>query len=194
VFTDNLLMLLLSMNTLNSLSIVKFHSSTPIEFDSDESPFQPNTSRHYFFAIEKTDDPNMVVLLDENPDSPTGVDRSAPISRSRFDILGKQEVIRKTTYQAGFAAPMSQFCKRWLEAEITSHENMTAEEATRFTCNLDAAHGNLKQTDDLMFAEIMEISDEDSVSDVRQEVEDEIERLTIELGGASLLREIIVWN
>lgn len=181
------------MNILRKQSIVRFNSPFAIQFSGNEGgPWVPMPNKDYVFGIEKLDG-GFVVLLDENPDSLGGIDRSEPILKSRFQIVGVQNVVVASSYHAGFAAQMTDECRRFLESEIDSHENMSAEEASRFRCDLDAAQGSLKQMDNLIFAEIMEMSLE-KVVEAKSGVEKEIDRLTESLGGSSDLREIIIWN
>ena len=143
--------------------------------------------------MEKVDD-STVILLDENPATQGGVDRSEPIRLDRLTVVGTSKQIRYSSYNAGFAAPMTPETKTFLEGEIYSHENMTVNEAAQTVCDLNLAQGNLRQMTDDIFAEILELSDDADVTEVRAAVDAEIERLISDYGGHSLLREIIVWN
>ena len=89
---------------------------------------------------------------------------------------------------------MSNFCRRFLEGEITSFENMTGEEASQFDCDLDWAQSSLQQMDNTIFAEVLKLDDEAVIEDVRGDVEREIGRLIEDLGGSSDLRKIVSWN
>tara|TARA_B100001778_G_scaffold334952_2_gene349536 strand:- start:37910 stop:38455 length:546 start_codon:yes stop_codon:yes gene_type:complete len=181
------------MITIPKQVIVRFNSSDPIEFSGDETPLRPQLGKDYAFGMEKVSD-STVILLDENPDSEGGIDRSEPIRLDRMTVVGEMEQIKVSRYKSGFAAPMTPEAKAFLEGEIYGHENMTVNEAAATVCDLNLAQGNLRQMDDGIFADIMELDDDADVTEIREGVESEIERLISDYGGHSLLREIIVWN
>lgn len=188
------------MNYLLNQKIIRFHSSEPIHFDGMEGgKWTPAFNRDYTFGIDDISNGSIVgsvVLLDENPASPGGIDRSEPVSKDRFQIVGDRKVVVSSSYYAGFAAQMTDHCRLFLESEINNHESMSAEEASKFRCDLDSAQGSLKQMDNRTFVEIMEISEtaQEEIVNIKSGVEEEIDRLIESLGGASVLQKILVRN
>ena len=143
--------------------------------------------------MEKVDD-STVILLDENPATDSGIDRSEPIRLDRMTIVGESQQIRHSSYKPGYAAPMTPQTKMFLENEVYGHENMTADEAAHFVCNLNEAQSSLRQMTDDIFAGILELSEDADVTETRRATDLEIMGLIDMYGGHSLLREIIVWN
>lgn len=170
--------------------IVRFNSSTPIEFEGMEGgAWTPNINKEYSFGVEKTGD--NVVLFDENRFAESGFDRSEPIPKDQIQIVGNIEVVKMSHYSKGFAVMTTDHARHFLQSEIDSHDNMDGEAASMYVCDLNAAQGSLAQMDDGIFAEIMDLSDGDDVSGIRKQVSAELERLSELLGGSSLLRDIL---
>lgn len=182
------------MNKLLEQKIIRFNLVNPIMFNDGNQPWAPELGKDYTFGIEPVEGSNTVILLDEDPAVHGGIARSRPVSKRDFTVVGDRKVVVMSSYRAGFAAQMSRFTKLFLEGEITSFENMTGEEASQFSCDLDWAQSSLQQMDNIILAEVLEIEDEGTIEDVRGDIEREIGRLIEDLGGSSDLRQILVWN
>lgn len=184
------------MNTISKQFVVRFNSSDPIYFDNQE--WRPIPGKDYIFGREKVN-ATTIILLQEDPDAENGVSRSSPISADRLVFVGITEQIRMTRFSAGYSAIMVPYTRKYLESELESYDNMTVNDQSNYVCDLYSAAGTLEQMDNTIFAEIMELdndTDEDieEVSRIREEVKEEIDRLVDDLGGHSLLREILIWN
>jgi len=165
--------------------VIRFYSPDPITFSWDETPFVPEIGKDYVFALQDQGE-GKFCLIDLDSSSPSGHDISLPINFSSFTIVGSQVSSKKTSYDAGFSAPMGDDTRLFL--------TYMAEDSHRHPCSLGDAYRILFDMGKAEFED--EIGFEDSGKkvdweNIRDEIGRDLFRLSQEWGEPSLVGKIV---
>lgn len=189
------------MNNRDPQSIVRFNSFEPILFSKDFSSDVSSiaSSGHWFTPIRNKDYLFMVEIVDDDTvrlcecDSGPVFSYSTPVPKSSITVVGRSQQMRISSYEVGYEAPMDILTHKFLVAELEAHESM-AEDPGTIVCDLYAMLSSLEQMPPDVFAEMLELGADDDIVRIRGEVESNLHRLISDIGGHSLVREIINYS